>query len=108
MAARSHEARRLRLAQAELHADGSTAYQAPVADQYRLSRLARTRKQLAQVDRMLEAATDAREVKSLADALARLADMERILAGRPLPGSRRPRAEHSRPDQRVSAEPLEA
>ena len=59
-------------------------------DDYTVQRLARTRKQIEMLDEQLEEAPDARAVKAIADALARLVEIERVLAGRPLPGSRRP------------------
>jgi hypothetical protein len=57
---------------------------------YRNQRLARVRVQLERLDGELERTKDARDVKAICDAIARLAEVERILAGRPLPGSRRP------------------
>ena len=59
-------------------------------EEYRLKRLIRTREQLEMLDRQLDGETDPKHVKSLADAIARLSEVERNLAGRPLPGSRRP------------------
>jgi len=54
------------------------------------SQLTRTRKQIEQLNEQFESSTDPKELKALADALARLAEIERILDGRPLPGSRKP------------------
>lgn len=119
MAARSHEARRLRLAQAESHADSPTAGRAPVTDSYLLQRLARVREQLRRLDdwisEELKAKTadgqprqpDGQRIDRLAAASARLTEIERTLAGRPLPGSLRPREPRSRPGPWSSAEPLE-
>lgn len=60
-------------------------------EEYRLFRLARTREQLADLDaEWKDAKGDAKERKALADAIARLQDVEQRLANRPLPGSRRP------------------
>lgn len=59
-------------------------------DQYRLFRLSRTRTQLLELDEQLSACRDPKLLKSLADAIARLCDVEQRLAMRPLPGSRRP------------------
>ena len=65
------------------------------ADAYGLQVLARTRMQLDLVaDRILEELRckepDSRRLRDLSDAQRHLAEQERILAGRPLPGSRRP------------------
>jgi hypothetical protein len=59
-------------------------------EQYRLTRLARTREQIEQLDKQLEAETDPKAIKSLADALARMVDVEFALAKRPKPGAFRP------------------
>jgi hypothetical protein len=64
----------------------------PVDESYRSQRLSRVRGQLAIVDREIElcAGKDSKRLKELTDAQARLAEQERQLAGRPLPGSMRP------------------
>jgi len=54
-------------------------------------RLARVRAQLARVDEMIDEETDPKLLNQLAQAQDRLAEQERKLAGRPLPGSHRPR-----------------
>lgn len=59
-------------------------------EEYRQFRLTRTREQLLALDRQLEAETDPKALKSLADAIARLCDVEQRLAMRPNPGSYRP------------------
>lgn len=48
------------------------------------------REQLDRLDTMLLAEKDAQKLDRLASAQLRLSEQERILAGRPLPGSRRP------------------
>lgn len=91
MARRSHDARK-RNEEREQPADADASQ----ADVYRTVRLTRTRKQMRRVDAMLTKATDAKELKALCDALARLAEIERILAGRPLPGALRPGKDRGR------------
>jgi hypothetical protein len=58
---------------------------------YQKVRLARVRAQLARVDEMIDEETDPKLLNQLAQAQDRLAEQERKLAGRPLPGSHRPR-----------------
>lgn len=58
-------------------------------DEYRLTRLARTREQIEQLDEQLSNSSDPKEIKSLADALARLTDIEFALAKRPKPAAYR-------------------
>lgn len=76
-------------------------------DAYRLERLTRTRKQLEQLDEQLEGESDPKAVKAIADAIARLSEVERILAGRPLPGSHRPSSPKRSKDAPQSYEPVE-
>lgn len=96
MAAKSHEARRLRKAKderAEQRAQIAALEEEPAYDKLRLIRV---RKALDELDKQMAQAIKAGEskvVKELADAQAKLSDQERILDGRPLPGSRRPRPE---------------
>lgn len=71
-------------------------------DAYLAERLARVRKQIAMLDAMLEGQTgndviDAATIDRIASSIARLSELERLYAGRPLPGSRRPSAERSKP-----------
>lgn len=66
-------------------------------DNHPKSRLIRVRKQLDLLDGLLESQAvkptlDAQCLDRLASALARLSEQERQLAGRPMPGSLRPRA----------------
>jgi len=58
--------------------------------EYRLQRLARTREQIETLDAQLLATDDPRAIKAITDSIRNLAEIERILAGRPLPGSHRP------------------
>lgn len=75
---------------------------------YVLARLARTRAQLAQLDGQLEAAKEPRDVKAIADAIARLSEVERILAGRPAPGAYRPVREKAKRASAMESGPLDA
>lgn len=56
-------------------------------------RLTRVREQLERLDRLAAEEDDPKQLKALADATTRLSEQERLLAGRPLPGSRRPSAD---------------
>ncbi len=67
-------------------------------DLYTTRRLTRTRAQIDAILDMLESETDAQALDRLASALARLNEIERQLANRPLPGSFKPeRARPARP-----------
>jgi len=57
--------------------------------------------QLDRVDGMVMTEKDPQKLDRLASAQARLAEQERIMSGRPLPGSMRPR-----PDRRQAPAPL--
>lgn len=61
-------------------------------DAFLQARLARVRMQLNRLDTLIEIETDPAKIDKLASATARLAEQERQLAGRPLPGSLRPSA----------------
>jgi len=59
---------------------------------------ARVRDLLSHLETLLSRkAPDFSQVDRLASALERLADLERVLAGRPLPGSRRPGRDDAQP-----------
>lgn len=73
--------------------------------QYRQFRLTRTREQLLQLDRDLSAAPDEKAKKAIVEAIARLSVVEGNLAGRPLPGSRRPGREKPARGQGASSSP---
>ena len=105
MAAKSHAARLQRLASGNLA--GESLPQTPrvgpdeAAGSYEIKRLARVRKQLDLVDKAFEAEAtkatpDGQRLNWLAQAQERLAEQERVLDNRPLPGSRRPRDPASR------------
>lgn len=59
-------------------------------DSYTGDRLSRVRSQLDRLDVMMQTETDPQRLDRLASAQAKLAEQERQLAGRPLPGSLRP------------------
>jgi hypothetical protein len=75
-------------------------------DDFTGSRLARTREQMVKLDGMIADCEDAKELKALCDALARLSEIERVLAGRPLPGALRPGREKRRTPQGAAYEPV--
>jgi hypothetical protein len=92
MAARSHEARRQRQSARE------NAPELPELDEdYADHRLARVRAQLDRVDQMMMKEADPQKLDRLASAQARLAEQERILDGRPLPGSLKPKPPKPKP-----------
>ena len=66
------------------------ANEIPEKDLFRLERLARVRAQLNRLDKLLNETTVPAELDKLASATARLAEQERQLAGRPMPGAYRP------------------
>jgi hypothetical protein len=66
------------------------AAERPVLDDFSRARLSRVRRQLDRLDNMMEGETDPQKLDRLASAQAKLAEQERQLAGRPLPGSLRP------------------
>jgi len=86
MAARSREARRERSLMVE-NAPTTTGH----LTDYVAQRLVRVRKQLDRLDRLIMTVEDPQKLDRLACAQARLAEQERILDGRPLPGSLKPR-----------------
>jgi len=57
---------------------------------YLPDRLMRVRAQLDRIDEMILTETDGKVLQALATATAKLAEQERILGGRPLPGALRP------------------
>lgn len=72
--------------------------------QYVQDTLSRTRKQLDRLFSLMEEEIDPQKLDRLASAIARLAEQERQLSGRPLPGSLRPRQEKSRRSHDVEPE----
>lgn len=89
MAALSWAARQRR-AQERLHIETDpTPTPAPAAD-YAARRLLRVRQHLDRLDWLLSKETDALVLERMARALSHLAEQERLLCGRPLPGQYRP------------------
>jgi hypothetical protein len=89
MAQKSAEARRLKAVKPALR---QPAVVAPVPlDPYLAARLARVRAQLDRIDEMMMNEVEPPMLDKLAAASARLAEQERLLAHRPLPGSERPK-----------------
>jgi len=94
MAARAHTARLQRLASGRLA--GETFPQPPqvgldeAAGSYVIKRLSRVRAHLDRIDALLAEESDPKRLKELAEASHKLAEQERVLDNRPLPGSRRP------------------
>lgn len=75
------------------------------ADNYTADQLTLVRDQITQMHVVLREASkvkNAKDAKAAADALSRLYDVERVLAGRPLPGTRKPLPNRS---PRVIVEP---
>ena len=118
MAAKAHASRRQRLASGNPAAEAFPLMPEggphEAANDYASRRLARVRVQLDLVDkRITEQANaktlDGQSLNWLCSAQERLAEQERILAGRPLPGSRRPAQDRApRPDAGAwLAEPLD-
>ena len=72
--------------------------------------LGRVRKQIALVQDAIDGAIEngeSKQLKEYTDALSRLAEIERQLAGRPLPGSLRPKQEKSKRIANSTNEPDE-
>ena len=102
MAARGHEAKRQR--DEAYRQTIQTLVASPQLD-YPATRLARVRGQLDRLDLELQrcSLSDSKRIKELTDASTRLSEQERILAGRPLPGTKRPPAEGGRRSREVAA-----
>jgi hypothetical protein len=83
----------------------------PPSDSYPDLVLARTRTQLdlvaGLITKELEGTdVDSKRIRELTDAQTRLSELERVLAGRPLPGSRKPAAEPRRKASQSSPAPI--
>ena len=94
MGARSQALRKQRLEELRLAANPVPL---PADNSYSERRLSRVRNQIESLSDMLDKEDDAQKLDRLASAIARLSEIERQLAGRPLPGSRRPREEPADP-----------
>lgn len=68
-------------------------------DDFTVRKLASVRDQIERVELLLTGSDEPQAVDRFANALTRLYDLERILAGRPLPGSRRPAPDGKRDRQ---------
>jgi len=108
---RSAIARKLKkeqAAQAKLEAELARAEAVknplPASYEFAAKTLKRVRKQLVKLFEFMEAESDPQKIDRLASALARLAELERQLSGRPLPGSLKPRQEKSRPATSIEPE----
>lgn len=75
-------------------------------DRFLAVRLAHVRALLDRLDELMMRSKEPAELRDLANATAKLQEQERILDGRPLPGSRRPREQKSQYVQPAVAEPL--
>jgi hypothetical protein len=64
-------------------------------DPYVSERISQVREHIARLSDKLNRENDPQRINWLAAAQERLAEQERILAGRPLPGSRRPKPDHA-------------
>ncbi len=107
MARRSHApgSARFRLPEPEKPQPQLIPQSAMDADDFASRRLMRVREQLQRLDDLAALAVEPKALKELADATTRLAEQERILAGRPLPGSRRPSAEPKQPRSWIGVQP---
>ena len=109
MAARSHAARLKRATQREAAREVAPGLPQAKPQQdddtlFIAKRLARVRKQLDRIDGMIEKEIDPMKLDRLASAQARLSEQERLLAGRPMPGSFRPKKppERARPYHQIN------
>jgi len=99
MSARGNAAKALaKIRQAELIAKANAIPTLAPEEEYRIRRLARVRAQLEKLDDMISKERDPQKLDRLASAQSRLSAQEFALAGRPMPGSRRPARE--RPSRR--------
>jgi hypothetical protein len=57
---------------------------------YLQTRLSRVRRMLDRIDECIESESDPMRLDKLTSAQSKLAEQERVLAGRPLPGTKRP------------------
>lgn len=107
MAARGNAAKALaKMQREELLAKANAIASVQPDDIYKNQRLARVRKQLERIDAMMEKEREPQKLDRLASAQARLSAQEFALAGRPMPGSRRPGREKPKGEPRLF-EPVE-
>ena len=108
---RSVEARRIRLEQAAQLKPAQDPFAPTVSStvaalDFAERRLMRVREQLEKLDDIAKNEKDTKRLKELADATTRLSEQERILAGRPLPGSRRPASDRGSARAMIELRPL--
>jgi hypothetical protein len=74
------------------------------------SRIVQTRKQIEALDKRLATCKEPKDLKFITDAIAKLAELERVLSGRPAPGQYRPvkGKSETRQDKRTLLQPLDA
>lgn len=119
LAARSNAVQKARRESREAGIENVAVPEVNGAEEYIKERIKRTRRQIEMLDRQLNSecertpcehchsdGVDAKAIKSIADAIAKLAEVERILSGRPLPGARRPGKEQA-PRRTGNVSPLD-
>lgn len=107
MAKRAHVTRERNRIEAKIAAEMPhiPAVEPHEASFYAKQRLACVRAQLKRVDEMMMTETDPSRIDRLASAQTRLSEQERILDGRPLPGSRKPAADKPARQRPAMVEP---
>jgi hypothetical protein len=110
MSRKSHEQRRINQAMRENALTRPTLISPDSGepDPYVSVELTRARAHISRINSMLDKEQDAQQLERLARALNVLSERERVLAGRPLPGSRKPAPERSKPKAPIYAMPIEA
>lgn len=108
-ARRSVEVRRAKAEQKRLDTLAAPPTDLPPVEEtdgFTTERIARVRRQLRMIDSLIDHERDPQRLDRLASAQLRLSEQERVLSGRPLPGSRRPGRERTTRETR-SASPLD-
>jgi hypothetical protein len=75
--------------------------------EYLEQRIKNTRLTIERLEKLLMRAKNTQDLDKLASALSKLADLERVLDGRPLPGTRRPKADRASSRASMPVEPME-
>lgn len=105
---RNEAARKQALIEAEQFKASCLALAQPGSDDsYRLGRLKATRDALDGLYSDLNDADDPKDQKAICDSIARLSEVERLLAGRPSPGSCRPSSKPTKPRTPENYGPVE-
>lgn len=102
--AKANQARWSRAKQPKLPEAQAEQVPASPDDGYVQTTVSRTRRQLDRLFELMEEELDPQKLDRLASAIARLAEQERQLSGRPLPGSLRPKQKRTKRSN-SSAEP---